>query len=489
MPELLNVAEMRRADQCTIESGIPGIVLMENAGREIFRIVRHLADHRDPVLVICGTGNNGGDGFVVARHFAANGYRVCVAIAGDANNLRGDAAIAFERWGESFVGCSDALAGSYSLIVDAMFGAGLDREISGKYADYIAMINQSGTKVASIDLPSGIHGDTGQIMGSAVQADCTITFFRKKPGHLLLPGRSHCGDTHVVQIGIHAHCLQEIASQKWENDPQLWLPCLPMPEIDGHKYNRGHAVVIGGDRSHTGAARLAAQAALGIGAGLVTLASPSDALTVNSAHLTAVMVHETANNEALADLLADRRISAVALGPALGIDSSTRQKVFTALQSGCACVLDADALTGFADDPEELFKAIRTHARPCVLTPHEGEFARLFGEDIPQGEKAERACEAARRSGAIVVLKGADTVIAAPDGRMAINANATGWLATAGAGDVLTGMICGLLAQYMPAFEAACAAVWMHGEAARRHGPGLTAERLSGQFPDILAVC
>jgi hydroxyethylthiazole kinase-like uncharacterized protein yjeF len=370
-----------------------------------------------------------------------------------------------------------------------LFGAGLDRPLAGPARQMVEAINASGSPILAVDLPSGINGTTGAVMGAAVRASRTVTFFRRKVGHLLLPGRVHCGPVQVADIGIAPDVLARIQPRAVANDPALWRSQFPFPRIDGHKYSRGHAVVVSGPMSTTGAARLAARAALRAGAGLVTIASPRDALPVHAAANTAVMVRRTDGAEELRALLADRRLNVVVLGPGGGAGRELREEVLVALAGARAVVLDADALTSFADDPQRLFAAIAARAgQPTVLTPHEGEFARLFGAQAEGAEiqsKVDKASHAARASGAIVVLKGPDTVIAHPDGRAAINQNAPPWLATAGTGDVLAGMVAGLLAQGMPAFDAAGAAVWLHGEAAAQAGPGMISEDLSEVLPMV----
>ena len=343
--------------------------------------------------------------------------------------------------------------------------------------------------VYAVDLPSGINGTSGAVLGVAVKATHTITFFRKKPGHLLLPGRLHCGTISVADIGIPAAVLDKIAPKTFENVPALWRRHFPVPKHEGHKYDRGHAVVVSGPLWSTGAARLAARGALRAGAGLVTIASPRDALAVNAAASLAVMVRPVDGAAELAKLLSDRRLNALAIGPGVGVGEATCERVLTALAGERAVVLDADAITSFAADPQRLAKALQARsARATILTPHEGEFSRYFGvldDKIQALSKLERTRLAAKLVGSVVVLKGADTVVAAPDGRAAIAANAPAYLATAGAGDVLTGMATGLLAQGMPAFEAAAAAVWLHGEAAAAFGPGLIAEDLPEQLPRL----
>jgi hydroxyethylthiazole kinase-like uncharacterized protein yjeF len=293
----------------------------------------------------------------------------------------------------------------------------------------------------------------------------------------------------LADIGIDAGVLDEIRPLTFENIPEFWREAFPVPRIDGHKYARGHAVVISGDMAATGAARLAARGALRAGAGLVTLASPRDALAVNASALTAVMIRAIDTKAEFADLLADKRLNACVIGPGAGVGERSRDLVLSALSAQCGLVLDADALTSFAEVPDQLFDAIKASGYPqVVLTPHQGEFQRLFsdiGSKHSLHSKLELVRAAAQRSGAIVLLKGPDTVVASPDGRAAISANAPPWLATAGAGDVLAGIVAGFLAQGVAAFEAACMATWMHGEAGSEAGPGLIAEDLPEVLPAV----
>jgi hydroxyethylthiazole kinase-like uncharacterized protein yjeF len=484
MHELLTAAEMAEADRLAIAAGIPGMTLMEAAGRAVAEAAAELAPE-GPVLVLAGPGNNGGDGFIAARRLAAAGRPVSVALLGAVGRLKGDAAIARDRWPGPVVAAAPPLPPA-ALIVDALFGAGLDRPVQGTAAALVEAMNASGTPVLAVDVPSGLHDDTGRPLGVAVRATATVTFFRRKPGHLLLPGRTLCGELRVADIGIPDSVLERIGPAAFANVPGLWADAMPRPEPDDHKYRRGHALVVSGPMTRTGAARLAAGAALRSGAGLVSLASPPDALAVNAAHLTAVMLRRMEGADGLAALLADARFTAVALGPGLGTGAPERATVLAALASPAAAVLDADALTCFAEDPEALFAAVGGRDAPAVLTPHDGEFGRLFPDLGPDRPKPDRARAAAARAGAIVVLKGADTVIAGPDGRVAINANAPPWLATAGSGDVLTGIAAGLLAQGMPGWPAASAAVWMHGAAGAEAGPGLTAEDLAPALRPVI---
>jgi hydroxyethylthiazole kinase-like uncharacterized protein yjeF len=462
---------------------------MMSAGQAVAEAAMDLAEE-GPILVVAGPGNNGGDGFVAAAELAARGREVSVILLCERDSLEGDAALAARGWKYPVLPFNPHAIGKPALIIDALFGAGLDRAVKGEPLEMIEAINANGATVLAVDLPSGINGTTGAVMGVAVRATETITFFRRKPAHLLLPGRIYCGRVRVADIGIDANVLAEIQPQTFENIPSLWRQSFPVPRIDGHKYDRGHAVIVSGGLAATGAARLSARGSLRAGAGLVTLASPRDALAVNAAALSAVMVRAVDTVVEFAGLLSDKRFNACVIGPGAGLGERTRDFVLAAMSTKRGLVLDADALTSFAEAPDRLFQAIKdSHDPQVVLTPHEGEFPRLFSDisnKHPLRSKLERVRAAAERSGAVVLLKGPDTVVASPQGRATIAANAPPWLATAGAGDVLSGMISGLMAQGVPAFEAASIGVWMHGEAAREAGPGLIAEDLPEVLPAVM---
>ncbi len=437
--ELLTPLQMQQVDNTC---GIPIDVLIERAGLKVAEeIVRRYGARK--TVVLCGPGNKGRDGVVAARHLKSWGWPI--------------------RIGDEI--------GDAELIIDALYGSGLNRDFPQRLAD---AINSAGVPVISIDVPSGLDGLTGHPRGASITANLTITFFRKKPGHVLLPGRSLCGEVVVCDIGIPVSLLDGQDITVWENTKSE----TPILAADGHKYRRGHALIISGSKFQTGASRLAANAALKIGAGLVTIAGKADALRVHAAQLSAVMLAEAKTTNDLANILVDKRINTVCIGPAAGVGAKTRNNVKVVLESGAAVVLDADAITSFSSNGKQLFNLIQSiRKRPVVMTPHEGEFARIF--DIALPSKLDRARAAAKLSGAVIILKGADTVIAHPDGRAKINANAPPGLATAGSGDVLSGIVTGLLAQDMGDFEAACAAVWFHGEAAQKLGMAtFTAEDL-----------
>ncbi|MDP3748753.1 MAG: NAD(P)H-hydrate dehydratase [Phenylobacterium sp.] len=466
------VAEIAAADRAAIAAGTPGQELMERAGAAVADAIVERFSLR-PVAVLCGPGNNGGDGYVIARLLKERGWPV--ELRALAPPETSDAKAAAARW-EGPTVPFDAPLGA-RLFVDALFGAGLSRPMNGDAAAMASRLADRPDSVVAVDIPSGVPGDTGQPRGAAVCAGLTVTFHAKKLAHVLEPGHSLCGEVIVADIG-----LAEMAGDLVENGPELWLPAFPWPGPGSHKHARGRLVVVSGEAWSTGAARLAARAGLRIGAGLVTLLSPSEAVAVNAAHLEAVMLRPFDTEAELEQLAAD--VDAAIIGPAAGVSEATLMNVLALARTGAALILDADAITVFRDDPEELFSVLDVDD---VLTPHPGEFERLFPgllRDAP--ERITAARRAAARADAIVLLKGPDTVIAAPDGRVAVNTNGSPWLATAGSGDVLAGLIGGLIAQGMGSFEAACAGAWIHAEAADTHGPGLIAEDLPGLTPAVL---
>lgn len=475
---LLTPRQMAQADQAAIHGGVTGVDLMEAAGRAVAETVRRHWP-TGAVTVLCGPGNNGGDGFVAARYLRDWGWSVRLGLLGSLDSLTPDAAHHARLWGSRVDDFNATLLDDADVVVDALFGAGLSRPIDGAAYEILQALARRNIPVCAVDVPSGVDGATGQVSGIAVPATHTVTFFRKKPGHVLLPGRQLCGQVTLADIGIPAEVVEGMDDIAFENHPSLWRDMFPWPQPQDHKYRRGHVLVVGGEIM-TGAARLSARAAARAGAGLVTVAAPAPAWQVYATALTSIMVQPLDDASNLNDILADERKNVLVVGPGAGVSEATRLHVLAALGTGRAVVLDADAITSFGNTPETLFSAIRGN---CILTPHEGEFGRLFPSE---GDKLTRARQAARQSGAVVVLKGADTVIASPDGRVVINSNAPPTLATGGTGDVLTGIIAGLMAQGMAPFLAAASATWLHGEAARQFGPGLIAEDLPEMLPRVL---
>ncbi len=465
---------MRAAEAAHFAAGGDSFALMQLAAVDVARTVGQYLEAsgnaRGRVLVVAGPGNNGGDGLAAAHFLETAGHRVSVVGLPPEGGWRGDAGRARALWGGEVLP-PDAPWPEADLVVDALFGIGLMRDLDGPAAAIVERINASGATVFAADLPSGVCAETGAIRGVAVRADATFAFHAMKPGHMLLPGTLHCGHIFVTDLG-----LPPTATDVHANGPGLWH--LPEPGPGAHKYARGAALVWSGPELATGASRLAAQAALRAGAGAVTLVGDAAALRVHAAQLTAVMLQE-GDAAALAQALCDPRVTAVCVGPGAG--AHARAAAEAALRSGRAVVLDADALTAFAGEVDALAQLVCAEDRPVVLTPHDGEYARLFAPG--EGSRLVRARAAAAATGAVVILKGTDGVVAAPDGRAAIATNATPWLATAGSGDVLAGFATGLLAQRMPGFEAAAAASWLHGAIGTLLGPGLVAEDLLQHGP------
>ncbi len=476
---ILTVAQSRAADEAADEAaeaaGTPLPELMERAGGVVADAIAARWTPR-PVAVLCGPGDNGGDGFVAARRLRERGWPVTVAAASSSKRSPA-AAHAAERWGGDVAPLAPAAVEGAGLVIDALFGAGLSRTPAAELLAPLQAAGRAGAAVIAVDLPSGLDADTGRPLGEVVAAELTVSF-QLRPAHLLFPGRALCGEVAVRDIG--APPVGELTL--WENGPALWADLFPWPSANGFKTQRGRLMVVSGDASHTGAARMAARAGLRVGAGLVTLLTPSNALLVNAVANAAVMVRAFETEAELR--AAAEHADAAVIGPAAGVDEATADNVLALAQTGAALVVDADALTVFRDDPGELFAVLD---RDDVLTPHPGEFERVFPGLLKSApERIAAARQAAARAGCVVLLKGGDTVVAAPDGRAAVNPVGAPWLATAGSGDVLAGLIAGLLAQGMDSWEAACAADWIHSQAGRAHGPGLIAEDLPELVPAVL---
>ncbi len=475
---LLTAEQARRADREAAQWGIPSFTLMKNAGRRAAQIIRR---YYDPcrVHILCGVGNNGGDGFITAIYLLQSGFDARVFLFGDRQQLKGDAARALSLWPGKIYPL-DADHQRAELVIDALFGTGLTRPLEGIAADITEMIF---APTVALDIASGIVCDDGQKLGAAIRADHTIAFAAACPGHFLWPGRFYCGEIHVADIGIPNKIIRDINSKCRLNHPQHWHDVFDLPTESVHKYQRGHATICAGDPQKGGAVRLAARAALRIGAGLVTLNCPEKALPIHAAHLTSIMLEK---ND-LAASLADPRRKAVLIGPGYGLTKEQcARQTLVALEAAIHNVLDADALTAFEASPETLFRAIKNKSQGvAVLTPHDGEYQRLF-PDLADQTKIIRAQQAAQRSGAIILLKGPDSVIASPEGEIVINANAPPWLATAGTGDVLAGLITGALAQNIAPLKAVCAACFLHGHLGQIAGRGLIAEDLPDLIPEAV---
>ncbi len=508
-PEQTRLAEKKANEVGSHGGGVSSTQLMERAGSAVVQLIEHLQKEQQPALqknntaeaqkiksptiaILCGPGNNGGDGFVIARLLKEKGWNVRVGLYGERSSLKGDAAFMADLFDGKIQPMTPAILDGVELIVDAIVGIGISRPIEGPLAEMIGAVNSHSAEVIAVDIPSGINANDGTIMGTAIIANRTLTFITRKPGHVLLPGRVHCGITDIAAIGIADPIIASLSPNLIVNDIGVWGQNWPRPNMMTHKYERGSVAVLSGGVSSTGAARLSARGALRIGAGVVTVLSPPSAVMVHANHLTSIMIESCNDLEALTNNLSDPRLGSVVAGPGLGLDDQLKNKILTVLKSHTICVIDADGLTGFADDPQALFKALRP---TDILTPHHGEFVRLFPDiDIEKLGRVEAARMAADLCGAIIVYKGADTIIASPDGRASINVNAPPALATAGSGDVLAGFIAGLVSvraangqgSLMPSFDAAMAGVWFHGAVGQSAGPGLIAEDLPDAVPTVI---
>lgn len=486
-------AEMEAADAATINAGVTGWKLMLAAGKAVAQTAIDQLKKGDRICVLAGPGNNGGDGYVAAQELLERGLSVEMFALGNPAKLTGDAALARDYWTGPINSLDPASlkVAEFDLAIDALFGAGLSRDLDGAAKDVLMEASNAEASILAVDVPSGLCGESGLPRGFAPHCDLTITFHAKKRGHLLQLGRDLCGDIRVVDIGLLPDAKDFPTITVFENTPALWLPLIVSNSSDTHKYRRGHVGVVTGGATATGAGRLAADAASFGGVGLTTLLSPSSAALVNAAHATGTMVKSFGKDRTIGEFIIDHKISTLVAGPGMGTEKAAAETLDVLVGLGREAadvghrnfVLDADALTIMNRNPESWFDDL---PKNTVLTPHDGEFARLF-PDLASLPKVERTREAANRAGAVVVLKGNDTVIAGSDGRVAINANAPPWLAKAGAGDVLAGLIAAAMAQGITPFEAACAGVWYHGQTATEIGPGLQVEALAAQAGHRLA--
>jgi ADP-dependent NAD(P)H-hydrate dehydratase / NAD(P)H-hydrate epimerase len=483
---LLTGAQMRIAEQAAFARGLPSFEAMRRAGVAVAETImaRWPAGRVGEVHVLCGPGNNGGDGFVTAATLREGGYRVMLHAVRAKSEYGGDAARAAAMWQDDAPRPDiDAVAAldRSAIVVDALFGIGLDRALEGETAALIEAVNRAAATVVAVDIASGVHADDGRVMGAAVAADLTVTFGWRKLGHALQPGAGQCGEVVVADVGFNADDLAAANPACWLNQPALWASDYPVPKATHHKYQRGHAVIAGG-AVMTGAARLAAHAARRVGIGLLTLAVAPEAWAVYASDQPGAIVRKAGDLAAFASIAGEERITSLLIGSGLEPDGTTADLVRTGTALSRPTVLDGGALTVLAGNRQLI------EGRPdIVLTPHEGEFGRLFPDLVARPSKAERAREAARRTGCTIVLKGPDTVVAAPDGGIVVATGAPPTLATAGSGDVLAGVITGLLGLQMLPFQAAAMGVWLHGQAAQGFGLGLIAEDLPDRLPAALA--
>lgn len=487
---LLTAQQSRDLDAEAIKLGVSGSSLMEAAGRAVADTVTDYIgtplEAGGTIIILCGPGNNGGDGFVAARHLDEWGYLVSLRCSVLPSKLKGDAKAAAAKWRGSVEPLSADGISEAAAVIDCLFGTGLNKPIEGEIGDLIEKVNSADSFVLAVDIPSGLCADTGRPLGSCIEAGATITFNFKKPGHTIVPGRYLCGgniNIHVADIGVPDKAMSAISPSDYENIPPLWGRNFPFSGPQTHKYGRGHMLVLGGKEPTLGASRLASLAGLRVGAGLVTLAAPSETYPVQASALMDVMVRRFDSAFGFIGIVNDPRIKAVLVGPGAGRGEKTVELVKQVGAKNKALVLDADALASLVGR-SDIINDLKSPE--IILTPHEGEFAKLFPDIDFNEDRLAAVRSAAKRTNTVVVLKGVSTVVAAPDGRASIATNAPSWLSVGGTGDVLSGLICGLITQGMPAFEAASAGVWLHGEAGMAAGRGLIASDLLDVIPRVL---
>ena len=482
---LLRSRQCAALDRAALAEGVSVSELMENAGFAVAQVVRHYFRPR-PVLVLCGPGNNGGDGFVAARFLRRHGWPVRLAASCGVSALRGAAGAKARLWGLESIWSLHRHSPAWlchrsGLVIDALFGAGLRSPMDGRIGEVLSFVEARGLPVVAVDLPSGLHGDSGQVLGEhCMRARHTVTFSCRKPGHLLNPGRRLCGRVHVRDIGIPDGAMSAIVPDVYENDPSLWGHLLRKRDLESHKHLFGHVSIAVG-RERAGAAVLAAHAAYKAGAGVVALAPPCpDTASACIGALPSAVVRTARNGSEFARLQGPKR-SVFLIGPGHGGGEHTRSFVRAASACKVPLVLDADALTCW-EDPQDLFSLLHSD---CLLTPHGGEFSRLFRHF--RSDNLSTTLQAAMLSGAVVLRKGSDSVIAASDGRAMVSTHASPDLSVAGSGDVLAGIAAALMAQGLDAFAAGAAAAWIHGDASMQLGRGLLAQDLFCAIPTSMA--
>ena len=491
MINILTSKQTKNLDILSIKNGVSLSNLMENAGEASFdiiinQIIPNILNFNNKITILCGPGNNGGDGFVIAKKLCQKNFDVTVCSPFDKHKFNPTVKTKLKSCTFDIVNPSQKLFKRADLIIDALFGVGLNRDINKELSYLIKLVNKEKKFVVSIDIASGLDSDTGEERPISINADHTISFQTPKPCHYLLPGKIKTGKLSIVQIGIPKKVFNNIKnlSKIYLNTMDLWKSHFPRPNEYDHKYSRGHLLVQSGDKFSTGASRLASLSALRVGAGIVTLASTDESAMINAAHLTSVMVKNINTKKDFIDFYNKRKVNAFLIGPGCGLTKYTKELSLVAIKTGLPVVLDADSISVFEDEPNELFSAIKKYNKNVILTPHEGEFKRIFKNSI--GSKISKASKASRESSAIIIYKGNDTIISSPNSHLAISDKTSPFLATAGSGDILAGICAGLLSQGMDAFMAACAGQWFHKKIGEISGPGMIADDMPGFIETFL---
>ncbi len=454
---------------------------MKNAGNKVFKIISKNFSIKQPVIVLCGPGNNGGDGFVIAKNLDKKGYQVEVYTLTKKNNYKGDSLKALSEYGHGLKNINSLRLKKNALVVDALFGIGLNRKVKGKLKEIFSQINNANTNVVSVDIPSGVCSNTGRILGSAIQADLTVTFHRKKLGHILGFGKKLSGKIKVVDIGFGR---KKMKSKFFENSPYLWLKYFPWKEVSGHKYSRGRVIVYGGQKEFTGATILSSLAALRTGTGSVKILCSKNTLEIYSLKFPSVLKKEVNSIYELERFIKKEKITSMLIGPGSGSNNKIKEITKLILKKVKYVVVDADALTCFKNDLKSLYKLLDKNK---IITPHSGEFNKIFPKISRNLNSKDKVLQALELIKSNILLKGPNTVIGSYDKKIVINTHSSPELAVIGSGDVLSGLIASLVGgKKMNPFLAACAAAWIHGDIAKNYGKGLIAEDIIKGIPSAL---
>ena len=480
MNEIFSSEEMKRFEKMQF-SKKNSYSFMKKAGSKVFKFINNNFDNKQPITVLCGPGNNGGDGFVIARHLMDHGYQVEVYIFTSKNNYKGDALTALKEFRGDLKKINLFVLNKKALIVDALFGIGLKRDIKGILSKVFKRVNQNNNQVVSVDIPSGVCSNTGEILGSAIKADFTITFHRKKIGHILGFGKKLSGALKVVDIGFSR---KKMKNRYYENSPDLWIKHFPWKKQFSHKYSRGRVVVYGGQKEFTGATILSAQAALRSGTGSAKIVCSKDTLQIYSVKFPSVLKTEINNIHQLDGFLEKEKITSFLIGPGAGSSRKIKEITKLILKKVKYVVLDADALTCFEDDLKTLYSLLDKNK---IITPHAGEFHKIFPNIKKNHNNIDKALNAAKLTKSNIILKGPSTIIISHNKKIVINSHTSSELAVIGSGDVLSGLVVSLMGQKkMNPFLAGCAATWLHGDIAKYYGKGLIAEDLVKGIPGAL---
>ena len=454
---------------------------MKNAGKQAFNLIKKSFNNKQLIIVLCGPGNNGGDGFIIAKYLKEHGYKIEVYAYLNNRSYKGDSLRALNEYGGKIKKISSFRIKKNALIVDAIFGIGLSRNIKGKLKEIFDQINKSNNCVVSVDIPSGVCSNTGEILGSAIKADFTITFHRKKIGHILGLGKKFSGRIKVMDIGFSQ---KKMNTQCLKNSPNLWIRYFPWKKTSDHKYSRGRAVVYGGQKEFTGAAILSAQAALKTGTGSVKIICSKNTLQIYSIKFPSVLKTEINNICQLEYFLKKEKITSILIGPGSGSNKKIKQITKLILRKVKYVVLDADALTCFKGDLKSLYSLLDKNK---IITPHLGEFQKIFPKINKNLNSIDKTLNAVKLIKSNIVLKGSTTIIASYNKKIVINDHSSSELAVIGSGDVLSGIIVSLIGQKkMNPFLAGCAATWLHGDIAKNYGKGLIAEDIVRGIPAAL---